>query len=63
MAILKLVRGEDAAIVDEGSDAEKIMRGLGFVDAESWPPEVASDEADEGDEQPVKRGPGRPRKK
>ena len=60
MAIKRLVRGEDAAIVEEGSDAEKIMRGLGFVDADVWPPKV---EADEGDEQPVKRGPGRPRKK
>ena len=60
MAIKRLVRGEDAAIVEEGSQAEADLKLIGFVDAAVWPPEV---EADEGDERPINRGPGRPRKK
>jgi hypothetical protein len=57
MEIKRLVRGEEAAIVEAGSEAEASMKAIGFV-------EEGSPEPEEADEQPAeKRGPGRPRKK
>lgn len=50
-----LYRGEESAVVESGSQGEAEMKAIGFVDEEP--------EAEESDEQPIKRGPGRPRKK